>query len=119
MRAMSYRCSRGVSRSAFVCMVAALAVLTITLAGCGADTLVGKWTDNTGAIWEFTEDGRVITGTPMPPGVGVTYTAEDGVLTMSAPGREPFVALFEVDGDTLRLTNPDDNDEVETMRRAK
>ncbi len=101
-------------------VVAALLLVAVLVAtGCGSAGLVGKWADSTGTTWEFTSDGRMVSSDAQMAGVKVTYTIEGDVLTVKAMGTEFLTAKFAVDGDTLRLTNPDAPGEVETMRRVK
>jgi hypothetical protein len=94
--------------------------LLLAAAGCGGSgSIVGKWADSGGAVWEFTEDGEVLMGEGAAGGVAFTYTVEGGRLSVSALGNEVIAAQFTVEGDTLKLTNPDAPGQVETMKRVR
>ena len=102
-----------------VAVAALLLIAVLAAAGCGRSESGGQWADDSGATWEFTSDGRMLSSDAQLAGAKVTYTIEGDVLTVSAMGTEFLTAKFAVDGDTLRLTNPAAPSEVETMRRVK
>lgn len=114
------RSPRSVSSALTLAVIVAVVIgLMLVALGCGDKPgLVGKW-ELEGMIWEFTADGKVLGIPDVPQDVEVTYVLQGDLITMSAMGQEAFSAKFAVDGDTLKLINPEDPDEVETAHRVK
>ena len=114
------RSPRSISSALTLVVVVAVVIgLMLVALGCGDKPgLVGKW-EFEGMVWEFTSEGTVLGISDVPQGVEVTYVVEGDVLTLSALGQEVISAKFEVDGDTLKLINPDDPSEIETAKRVK
>ena len=114
------RSPRSVSSALTLAAVVVVVIgLMLVALGCGDKPgLVGKW-DSDGDVWEFTSEGTVLGIPDVPEGVEVTYVVVGDVLTIRALGQEIISAKFSVEGDTLKLINPDDPTQIETAKRVK
>lgn len=100
----------------YICILMIVGLIAYSFIQGTNNSIVGTWKmDDTGDIYQFTEDGQFLYLSGRSGGVNIVYTVEDNKVILNISilwGRGTVTADFKVTGNTLTMSNFIDPDNI-------